>query len=138
MKNSMLKKLNHIAIAVPSLENAINTYKKNFNAKFSDIQKLPNHGVTTIFVELPNTNIELLEPLGKKSPIKKFLKKNPKGGIHHICYEVDDIKETVRKLKKNNCYILGEGIPRKGAHGKPVIFIHPNEFNGTLIELEEA
>ena len=134
----MLKKLNHIAIAVPNLKTAIKSYKENFDAKISKIRDLPEHGVRTAFVHLPNTNVELLEPLGDKSPIKKFLINNPKGGIHHICYEVADIKESINKLKINNCNILGEGIPREGAHGKLVIFIHPKEFNGTLIELEEA
>ena len=134
----MLNKLNHIAIAVPNLDSAIKNYRENFGAKVSKIQELPEHGVKTAFVELPNTNIELLEPFGKDSPIEKFLNKNPKGGIHHICYEVKDIKKSINKLKRNNCHILGKGIPREGAHGKPVIFIHPSEFNGTLIELEEA
>lgn len=134
----MLKKLNHVAIAVPSLDVAIKNYKDNFDAKVSSIKVLPKHGVKTAFVELSNTNIELLEPFGEESPIKNFLNKNPKGGIHHICYEVKNIKDTINKLKKNKCYILGQGIPRDGAHGKPVIFIHPNEFDGTLIELEEA
>ncbi len=134
----MLKKLNHIAIAVPNLKTAIKSYKENFDAKISKIRDLPEHGVRTAFVHLPNTNVELLEPLGDKSPIKKFLINNPKGGIHHICYEVSDIKESINKLKMNNCNILGEGIPREGAHGKLVVFIHPKEFNGTLIELEEA
>ena len=134
----MLKKLNHIAIAVPNLKTAIKSYKENFDAKISKIRDLPEHGVRTAFVHLPNTNVELLEPLGDKSPIKKFLINNPKGGIHHICYEVADIKESINKLKMNNCNILGEGIPREGAHGKLVVFIHPKEFNGTLIELEEA
>ncbi len=134
----MLEKLNHIAIAVPNLDIAIKNYINNFDAKVSSIKVLPMHGVKTAFVELPNTNIELLEPFGEKSPIKKFLNKNPKGGIHHICYEVKNIQDSINKLKRNNCYILGQGIPREGAHGKPVIFIHPSEFNGTLIELEEA
>tara|TARA_S200000501_G_C20601228_1_gene646028 strand:- start:75 stop:479 length:405 start_codon:yes stop_codon:yes gene_type:complete len=133
----MLEKVNHIAIAVPLLSEAILSYRNSFNCKVSKIIELPDHGVITAFINLPNTNIELLEPLGDNSPIKKFLKKNKKGGIHHICYEVKDINLAIKNLKKNNCVILGDGIPRAGAHGKPVIFIHPNNFNGTLIELEQ-
>ena len=133
----MLEKVNHIAIAVPSLSNAVLNYKNSFNCVVSDIIKLPKHGVSTAFINLSNTNIELLEPLGNDSPIKNFLKKNINGGIHHICYEVIDINLTIAKLIKNNCKILGDGIPREGAHGKPVIFIHPSNFNGTLIELEQ-
>ena len=134
----MLEKVNHIAIAVPNLSQAISNYKNTFNCKISNILELPAHGVTTAFIYLQNTNIELLEPLGKKSPIKNFLKKNLYGGIHHICYEVKDINMSIKSLKKNNCKILGDGIPREGAHGKPVIFIHPSNFNGTLIELEQV
>ena len=134
----MLEKVNHIAIAVPDLSKAISNYKNTFNCKISKVLELPEHGVTTAFINLQNTNIELLEPLGNNSPIKKFLEKNNNGGIHHICYEVKDINLSVKSLIKNNCKILGDGIPREGAHGKPVIFIHPSNFNGTLIELEQV
>ena len=133
----MLEKVNHIAIAVPNLSKAISNYKNTFNCKISRVLKLPEHGVTTAFINLQNTNIELLEPLGNNSPIKKFLERNNNGGIHHICYEVKNINLSVKSLIKNNCKILGDGIPREGAHGKPVIFIHPSNFNGTLIELEQ-
>tara|TARA_A100001234_G_scaffold185891_1_gene169892 strand:- start:22 stop:426 length:405 start_codon:yes stop_codon:yes gene_type:complete len=133
----MLEKVNHIAIAVPNLSEAILNYKNTFNCKVSKILELPNHGVITAFISLQNTNIELLEPLGENSPIKRFLEKNKNGGIHHICYEVKDINLSIAKLIENNCKILGDGIPREGAHGKPVIFIHPKNFNGTLIELEQ-
>ena len=134
----MLEKVNHIAIVVPNLTNAILNYKKTFNCNISKIVKLPNHGVSTAFISLPNTNIELLEPLGLDSPIKNFLNKNKNGGIHHICYEVNDIDYAINRLLENDCKILGDGIPREGAHGKPVIFIHPASFNGTLIELEQV
>ena len=133
----MLEKVNHIAIAVPNLSEAILNYRNTFNIKASKILELPKHGVKTAFISLQNTNIELLEPLGENSPIKRFLEKNKNGGIHHICYEVIDINLSIAKLIKNNCKILGDGIPREGAHGKPVIFIHPSNFNGTLIELEQ-
>ena len=133
----MLNKVNHIAIAVPNLSSAILNYKNTFDCKISKKVKLPLHGVTTAFIELPNTNIELLEPLGDNSPIAKYLKRNINGGVHHICYEVHDIKLAIEKLKKNKCKVLGDGIPREGAHGKPVIFVHPSSFNGTLIELEQ-
>ena len=134
----MLEKVNHIAIAVPDLLSAINNYKNTFNCDISEIIKLPKHGVSTAFIYLPNTNIELLEPLGIDSPISNFLKKNINGGVHHICYEVKDINLSIKHLLKNNCKVLGDGIPREGAHGKPVIFIHPSSFNGTLIELEQV
>ena len=133
----MLEKVNHIAIAVPDLSKAILNYKNTFNCKISKPLKLLDHGVTTAFISLQNTNIELLEPLGNNSPIKRFLERNNNGGIHHICYEVKDINLSIKNLIKNNCKILGDGIPREGAHGKPVIFIHPSNFNGTLIELEQ-
>ena len=134
----MLEKVNHIAIAVPNLSEAISSYKNTFNCKISNIIELPDHGVTTAFINLPNTNIELLEPLGDDSVIKKFLNKNKNGGIHHICYEVKDIRYAINCLIKNKCKVIGDGIPREGAHGKPVIFIHPASFNGTLIELEQV
>ena len=134
----MLGKLNHVAIAVVSVEAAARQYKNILGAKISKALDLPSHGVKTIFVELDNTKIELLEPIGDNSPIKKFLLKNPSGGMHHICYEVPNIKEASTKLKLEGATILGSGKPSIGAHGKPVIFIHPKDFNGTLIELEEV
>tara|TARA_B110000444_G_scaffold220452_1_gene221209 strand:+ start:1119 stop:1523 length:405 start_codon:yes stop_codon:yes gene_type:complete len=134
----MLGKLNHVAIAVVSVEAAAKQYKNILGAKISKTLDLPSHGVKTIFVELDNTKIELLEPIGDNSPIKKFLLKNPSGGMHHICYEVPNIKEASTKLKLEGATILGSGKPSIGAHGKPVIFIHPKDFNGTLIELEEV
>ncbi|MAC40530.1 MAG: methylmalonyl-CoA epimerase [Pelagibacterales bacterium] len=134
----MLGKLNHVAIAVVSVEAAAKQYKNILGAKISKTLDLPSHGVKTIFVELDNTKIELLEPIGDNSPIKKFLLKNPSGGMHHICYEVPNIKEASTKLKLQGATILGSGKPSIGAHGKPVIFIHPKDFNGTLIELEEV
>ena len=134
----MLGKLNHVAIAVVSVEAAAKQYKNILGAKISKTLDLPSHGVKTIFVELDNTKIELLEPIGENSPIKKFLLKNPSGGMHHICYEVPNIKEASTKLKLQGATILGSGKPSIGAHGKPVIFIHPKDFNGTLIELEEV
>ena len=133
----MLKRLNHIAIAVPNLDIAVDNYKKAFGTEVTPKQALIKHGVTTAFIKLDNTNIELLEPLGKDSPIDKFLKRNPAGSIHHLCYEVEDIKLAILNLQNKGYNILGNGIPREGAHGKPVIFLHPKEFNGTLIELEE-
>ena len=133
----MLNRLNHIAIAVPNLDEAVKTYSNAFGVKISEKKKMLDHGVTTIFIKLSNTNIELIEPLGNTSPIKKFLTKNPTGGIHHLCYEVENIIKSVGELKKKGYKILGDGIPKKGAHGKLVVFLHPKEFNGTLIELEE-
>ena len=134
----MLNRLNHIAIALQNLDDGIRIYQEIFGANISERLALPKHGVTTIFVKLKNTNIELLEPLGVNSPISKFLKKNPSGGIHHLCYEVNDINKSIDKLSNKGYTILGEGIPREGAHGKPVIFLHPKQFIGTLIELEEV
>ena len=134
----MLIRLNHIAIALSNLDVGIKIYKDIFGATISDKLALPKHGVSTIFVKLKNTNIELLEPLGTNSPISNFLLKNPSGGIHHLCYEVCDINESIDKLTNKGYTILGEGIPREGAHGKPVVFLHPKQFIGTLIELEEV
>ena len=134
----MIGKLNHVAIAVTSVEAAAKQYKSILGANISSPMDLPLHGVKTIFVELDNTKIELLEPIGNNSPIKKFLKKNPLGGMHHICYEVPNIIDACDKLKAKGATILGSGEPTIGAHGKPVIFIHPKNFNGTLIELEEV
>ena len=133
----MLKKLNHIAIVVPDIEKAKSIYKEKFNAKVSDSKSYPEHGVTVVFVELENTKIELMEPYGEKSPIKKFLEKNPDGGMHHICIEVSNIEESLSKLKEKNVTVLGSGEPVKGSHNKPILFLHPKEFCGTLIELEE-
>ena len=134
----MLNRLNHIAIAVTNLDEGINIYKDTFGVHVSKKLSLPKHGVTTVFVKLNNTNIELLEPLGKDSPISNFLTKNPSGGVHHLCYEVSNIKESVKYLANAGYKILGDGIPREGAHGRPVIFLHPKQFMGTLIELEEV
>jgi methylmalonyl-CoA/ethylmalonyl-CoA epimerase len=134
----MIGKLNHMAIAVPDLEAATATYRDVLGAKVSPPQPEPDHGVTVVFVELPNTKIELLHPLGDASPILGFLDKNPSGGIHHVCYEVDDILASRDRLKGQGARVLGDGEPKIGAHGKPVLFLHPKDFNGTLIELEQA
>ncbi len=134
----MLGRLNHVAIAVPDLDQGIRTYRDILGAKVSAKQAEPNHGVTVVFVELPNTKIELLEPLGEASPIKGFLEKNPSGGIHHVCYEVEDIIQARDRLKAQGARILGDGEPKIGAHGKPVLFLHPKDFTGTLLELEQA
>jgi methylmalonyl-CoA/ethylmalonyl-CoA epimerase len=134
----MLGRLNHVAIAVPDLDQAIRTYRDILDAKVSRPQAEPLHGVTVVFVELPNTKIELLEPLGAASPIKGFLDKNPSGGIHHVCYEVADIIAARDRLKAQGARVLGDGEPKIGAHGKPVLFLHPKDFSGTLVELEQA
>ena len=134
----MLTRLNHIAIAVTNLEEGIKIYKDTFGVEISKKLVLPKHGVTTIFVNVNNTNIELLEPLGKNSPISNFLNKNPSGGVHHLCYEVSNINKSIEQLYKKGYKVLGDGIPREGAHGKPVVFLHPKQFLGTLIELEEV
>lgn len=134
----MIGKLNHVAIVVPSLESASDTYRNTLGAKVSSPMDLPKQGVTTVFVELPNTKIELLYPLGEDSPISNFLEKNPKGGMHHICYEVSSLKEAIDKLVQEGATVLGDGIPTIGAHGLPVVFLHPKDFYGTLIELEEV
>ena len=133
----MIGKLNHIAIATPSLDDAIKTYKDMLGVKISDPIDQIDHGVKVVFIELPNTKIELLEPLGENSPIENFLNKNKKGGVHHICFEVVDIDSAVMHLNRDGATILGDGKAKIGAHGKPVIFLHPKDFNGTLIELEE-
>ena len=133
----MLGRVNHIAIAVPDLGSATTTYRDTLGARVSQAQALPEHGVTVVFVELPNTKVELLEPLGPDSPIAAFLEKNPSGGMHHICYEVDDIIAVRDKLKAIGARVLGDGNPKTGAHGKPVLFLHPKDFNGTLVELEQ-
>ncbi|HVP85826.1 MAG TPA: methylmalonyl-CoA epimerase [Rhizomicrobium sp.] len=134
----MIGRLNHVAIATKNIEAATAIYRDTLGAKVSGQVPQPDHGVTTVFVELPNTKIELLEPLGANSPIAKFLEKNPSGGIHHVCYEVDDINAAVKQMKERGATITGTGEPRIGAHGKPVVFLHPKDFNGTLIELEQA
>lgn len=134
----MLGRLNHVAIVVKDLAKATPVYASTLGAKVSAPLPLPEHGVTVVFVELPNTKIELLEPLGGASPIAKFLDKNPDGGIHHVCYEVDDILKARDKLKGEGARVLGDGEPRIGAHGKPVLFLHPKDFLGTLVELEQA
>ncbi|MEM7188714.1 MAG: methylmalonyl-CoA epimerase [Pseudomonadota bacterium] len=134
----MIGRLNHVAIAVPDLEAASALYRNTLGATVSEPQPEPDHGVTVVFVELPNTKIELLEPRGEGSPIAGFLDKSPAGGIHHICYEVDDILAARDRLKADGARVLGDGEPKIGAHGKPVLFLHPKDFNGTLVELEQA
>ncbi len=134
----MIGKLNHMAIAVPDLAAATAIYRDILGAKVSPPQPEPDHGVTVVFVELENTKIELLHPLGEGSPIQGFLDKNPSGGIHHVCYEVADILASRDHLKEQGARVLGDGEPKIGAHGKPVLFLHPKDFNGTLIELEQA
>ena len=134
----MIGRLNHVAIAVPDLTAAAAQYAGTLGARVGAPQDEPDHGVTVVFIELPNTKIELLYPLGDDSPIKGFLDKNPSGGIHHICYEVDDILAARDKLKADGARVLGTGEPRIGAHGKPVLFLHPKDFLGTLVELEQV
>jgi methylmalonyl-CoA/ethylmalonyl-CoA epimerase len=134
----MIGRLNHVAIAVRDLEKASALYRDTLGAKVTAPVAQPAHGVTVVFVELPNTKIEFLEPLGADSPIAKFLDKNPDGGIHHVCYEVDDIIAARDHLKAQGARILGDGEPKIGAHDKPVLFLHPKDFNGTLVELEQA
>jgi len=134
----MIGRLNHVAIVVPDLKVAGATYRDTLGARISDPVDLPEHGVTTVFVELPNTKIELLQPLGEKSPIARFLERNPTGGLHHLCFEVDDLVDARDRLIATGARVLGDGQPRIGAHDKPVIFLHPKDFSGTLIELEQA
>ncbi len=134
----MIGRLNHVAIAVPNLAAAAEQYRATLGAQVSAPQPEPVHGVTVVFVNLPNTKIELLEPLGEGSPIAAFLERNPAGGIHHICYEVADIKAARDQLEASGARVLGDGEPKIGAHGKPVLFLHPKDFNGTLVELEQA
>ena len=133
----MIGRLNHVAIAVPDLAAAADQYRNTLGAKVGAPQDEPDHGVTVVFIELPNTKIELLYPLGENSPIKGFLDKNPSGGIHHMCFEVEDILAARDTLKAQGARILGDGEPKIGAHGKPVLFLHPKDFNGCLIELEQ-
>lgn len=134
----MIGRLNHVAIAVPDLEAAMAQYSSALGANVGAPQDEPDHGVTVVFIELPNTKIELLYPLGDDSPINGFLQKNPAGGIHHICYEVDDILAARDHLVQTGARVLGTGEPKIGAHGKPVLFLHPKDFNGCLIELEQV
>jgi methylmalonyl-CoA/ethylmalonyl-CoA epimerase len=133
----MIGRINHIAIAVPNLEAACETYRNTLGATLSKPQALPEHGVTVVFIELPGSKVELLEPLGENSPIAAFLKKNPSGGMHHICFEVEDILAARDQLVVSGARILGDHEPKIGAHGKPVVFLHPKDFQGTLIELEQ-
>lgn len=134
----MIGRLNHVAIAVPDLESAAAQYRDTLGAEVGAPQPEPDHGVTVVFITLPNTKIELLHPLGADSPIAGFLEKNPAGGIHHICYEVDDILAARDRLTAAGARVLGNGEPKIGAHGKPVLFLHPKDFTGTLVELEQA
>lgn len=134
----MIGNLNHVAIVVPDLEAASEIYRELLGAEVSDPQDLPEHGVTTVFVNLPNTKIELLHPLGEESSIARFLERNPSGGMHHVCYEVGDILAARDQLVAAGARILGDGEPRTGAHGKPVLFLHPKDFCGTLVELEQV
>ncbi len=134
----MLGRLNHVAIAVPDLASATAMYRDTLGAAVTAPQRLPEHGVTVVFIELGNTKVELLEPLGDASPITAFLAKNPAGGMHHVCYEVDDILAARDRLKAAGARVLGDGEPKIGAHGKPVLFLHPKDFLGTLVELEQV
>lgn len=134
----MIGRLNHVAIVVPDVKTAAKRYRDMLGAQVSEPVPLPAHGVTTVFVTLPNTKIELLEPLGDQSPVKAFLVRNPSGGLHHLCYEVQNILAARDKLEGEGMRVLGDGEPSIGAHGKPVLFLHPKDFCGTLIELEEV
>jgi len=134
----MIGRLNHVAIAVPDLTAATVVYRDTLGGRVSAMVDQPDHGVTTVFVELPNTKIELLGALGEASPIRGFLEKNPSGGIHHLCYEVDDILAARDRLQAAGARVIGDGNPKIGAHGKPVLFLHPKDFCGTLVELEQA
>jgi methylmalonyl-CoA/ethylmalonyl-CoA epimerase len=134
----MLGRLNHVAIAVPDIAAASAIYRDTLGARVSAPQALPEHGVTVVFIDTGNSKIELLEPLGEGSPIASFLEKNPSGGMHHLCYEVDDILAARDRLKASGARVLGDGNPKIGAHGKPVLFLHPKDFAGTLVELEQA
>ncbi|WP_207458521.1 methylmalonyl-CoA epimerase [Azospirillum sp. SYSU D00513] len=134
----MIGRLNHVAIVVPDLPAATALYRDTLGARVSEPADLPAHGVTVVFVELPNTKIELLHPLGPSSPVAAFLEKNPSGGMHHVCYEVDDILAARDRLKARGARVLGDGEPKIGAHDKPVLFLHPKDFAGTLVELEQV
>jgi methylmalonyl-CoA/ethylmalonyl-CoA epimerase len=134
----MLGRLNHVAIVVPDVAKAAACYRDTLGAEVTAPQALPDHGVTVVFVRLGNSNVELLEPLGDASPVRSFLERNSSGGMHHVCYEVDDIIEAREHLKAQGARVLGDGEPKTGAHGKPVLFLHPKDFCGTLVELEQA
>jgi methylmalonyl-CoA/ethylmalonyl-CoA epimerase len=134
----MIGRLNHVAIAVRDIAKAAALYRDTLGAEVSAAVPLPEHGVTTVFITLPNTKIELLEPFGQDSPIAKFLDRNPDGGIHHVCYEVDDIRAVRDALRQAGARVLGDGEPKIGSHGKPILFLHPKDFFGTLVELEQA
>lgn len=134
----MIGRLNHVAIVVPDLGAASSIYREQLGAMVSEPVDLPEHGVTTVFVQLPNTKIELLHPLGDDSPVAAFLERHPGGGMHHLCYEVEDVEAAARRLSEQGARVLGDGNPRTGAHGKPVVFLHPKDFCGTLIELEQV
>lgn len=134
----MIGRLNHVAIAVPDLDEATASYRDTLGARVSAPVDLPEHGVTTVFVDLPNTKIELLGEYGADSPIANFLKRNPAGGVHHVCYEVEDLDAACARLAAQGARVLGDGRPRIGAHGKPVVFLHPKDFCGTLVELEQV
>ena len=134
----MIGRLNHVAIAVPDIAAATAVYRDVLGGKVSEVVEQPDHGVSTVFVELPNTKIELLEPLGEDSPIANFLKNNGSGGMHHVCYEVEDIDAAIAKMKEGGARVLGGGGWKIGAHGKPVVFLHPKDFCGTLVELEQV
>ncbi len=134
----MIGRLNHVAIAVRDIAKAAALYRDTLGAEVSAAVPLPEHGVTTVFITLPNTKIELLEPFGEDSPIAKFLERNPDGGIHHVCYEVDDIRAVRDALRQAGARVLGDGEPKIGSHGKPILFLHPKDFFGTLVELEQA
>lgn len=134
----MIGKLNHVAIVVPDLSKATATYRDSLGAKVSEPLSLPEHGVTVVFVELPNTKVELLEPINAESPVAKFLERNADGGMHHICYEVEDIIAARDQLVSSGARVLGSGEPKIGAHGKPVLFLHPKDFCGTLVEIEQV
>ena len=133
----MIGRLNHVAIAVPDVAAASVLYRESLGADVSEPMALPEHGVSVVFVALPNSKVELMEPLGEASPIAAFLERNPAGGVHHLCFEVDDIEAAVRTLAATGARVLGGGAPKIGAHGKPVVFLHPKDFQGTLIELEQ-
>jgi methylmalonyl-CoA/ethylmalonyl-CoA epimerase len=134
----MIGRLNHVAIVVPDLEAARALYRDTLGAKVSEAVDMPEHGVTTVFVELPNTKIELLHPLGDNSPVAPFLERNPSGGMHHVCYEVDDIVAARDRIVAQGARVIGNGEPKIGAHDKPVLFLHPKDFCGTLVEIEQA
>lgn len=134
----MIGRLNHVAIAVPDIEASSERYRGMLGARVGPAQALPEHGVSVAFVELPNTKVELITPLGESSPVQAFLDRNPKGGIHHICYEVEDIESARDRLVSGGARVLGDGRVAEGAHGKPTLFLHPGDFGGVLIELEEA